>query len=68
MNYGDETRTYKVINEMIKNTKKMFKSWSCIRKPKAKRQVTSQAPGRPSLDTSRGFSGGKQSWKEKPNG
>lgn len=33
-------------------------------KSKATGQNTSQAPGRPSLETSRGFSGGKQSWKK----
>jgi hypothetical protein len=32
-----------------------------ITKSKATGKNTSQAPGRPSLDTSRGFSGGKQS-------
>ena len=52
---------------MINKTKWKFWSWSSgnyIRKFNATIQVTSWAPGRPSLDTSRGFSGGKQSWKK----
>ena len=61
MNYDDEIKMQAVTAEMKKKRKQSFLSHcpcgNYIRKSKVTGKNTSQAPGRPSLDTSQDFCG-----------